>query len=359
VVAPCYNEEAGIPELHRRLAAACRSILAENYEIVLIDDGSRDGTWNVINQLAQVDRKVVAVHLARNHGHQLAVTAGLALSRGERVLIIDADLQDPPELIGDMMRLMDEGADVVYGQRRTRASDTVFKRATAALFYRLLRRISDVDIPIDTGDFRLMSRRVVDALQIMPEQQRFIRGMVSWIGFKQVPILYDRAERVAGSTQYPLGKMIRLAIDALTSFSIAPLRFASHLGLAMAPLAVILLAYSLVSWLSGHAVAGWTSLMATVVILGSFQLVVLGVLGEYIGRLLIESKRRPLFVIDEVTSSQHSIRPPVNLAQMSLERQQQLWAMLTRMAGEASTPSAAPPPLRSSIPPLVEAQGSL
>ena len=301
VVVPCYNEEDSIPEFHRRMSAAARATgLA--YEIVYVDDGSSDRSWAVMTALAAADPAVLGVKLSRNHGHQLALTAGLAQCRGERILVIDADLQDPPELLPRMLDLLDAGADVVYGQRRSRAGETRFKTATAAVFYRLLRRLVDIDIPLDAGDFRLMSRRALEVLNRMPEHHRFIRGMVSWIGMRQVPILYDRDARYAGETKYPLRKMIRFAIDAITGFSVAPLRLASVLGVGAAALSLALMGYTLGSWLLGSTIAGWTSLTSIVLLIGSVQLIVLGIIGEYLGRLYIEAKRRPLFVIEAVVA---------------------------------------------------------
>jgi dolichol-phosphate mannosyltransferase len=204
IVAPCYNEEACLPEFHRRVENAARAVVGDDYEIVLVNDGSRDRTWRVIQDLVAADPHLIAVNLSRNYGHQLALTAGLQICRGARILVIDSDLQDPPELLGDMMQRMDDGADVVYGRRRTRDGETWFKKTSARLFYRLLRRLIDVDVPADTGDFRLMSRRVLDQLNAMPEHYRFVRGLVSWIGFQQVPLDYDRDPRFAGETHYPL-----------------------------------------------------------------------------------------------------------------------------------------------------------
>ncbi|WP_288459843.1 glycosyltransferase family 2 protein, partial [uncultured Sphingomonas sp.] len=225
VVVPCYNEAACLDVLHARISGAARAAVGEDYEIVLINDGSKDDSWPVMQRLAAADPHLVAINLSRNHGHQLALTAGLDLCAGEQILIIDADLQDPPELLTEMRAtLAAQGADVVYAVRRKRAGETLFKKATAAVFYRMLDRLTDTPIPLDTGDFRLMSRRALDALQSLPEQARFIRGMVAWVGFRQVPFPYDRAERHAGETHYPLGKMIALAFDAVTGFSTAPLR---------------------------------------------------------------------------------------------------------------------------------------
>ena len=301
IVVPCFNEEECLAELHARLTAAARASVGEDYELVLINDGSKDRSWAIMRELAERDSRVLAINLSRNHGHQLALTAGLDLCRGEKILIIDADLQDPPELLGDMLATMDrEGADVVYGVRKARAGETRFKRASAAAFYRLLARATEVDMPVDAGDFRLMSRRSLDALLAMPEQSRFIRGMVAWIGFRQVPILYDRKERFAGTTKYPLGKMISFALDALTGFSSAPLKLASHAGLWLSAGSVLIVLYILYAWAVGRSVPGWTSLMLVVVVVGAIQMFVLGLLGEYIGRLYNEAKRRPLYIIQEI-----------------------------------------------------------
>jgi glycosyltransferase involved in cell wall biosynthesis len=300
VVAPCYNEENGLAELHRRVSNVCREVAGDSYEIVLVNDGSTDNTWATMVLLSSVDPHLVAVNLSRNHGHQLALSAGLSICAGERILIIDADLQDPPELLPQMMVRLDAGCDVVYGQRVGREGETWFKRATAKVFYRLLKRLVDIEIPLDTGDFRLMSRRVLDILNAMPEQNRFVRGMVSWIGLRQESLSYRREARYAGETKYPLSKMFRFAVDAITGFSVRPLRMASYIGGIAGVFGILLLLYVLGSWLSGATVAGWTSLMVIVLILGSVQLFVIGLLGEYLGRLYMESKRRPLFVIDSI-----------------------------------------------------------
>jgi polyisoprenyl-phosphate glycosyltransferase len=301
IVVPCFNEEACLRVLHERLDSAARQAVGDDYEIVLINDGSRDGSWPMMQQLVSEDTHVVAINLSRNHGHQLALTAGLDLCRGGQILIIDADLQDPPELLPKMLETMrSQQADVVYGVRKSRRGDTAFKRATAHGFYRLLSRATEVNIPLDTGDFRLMSRRALDALLAMPEQARFIRGMVAWIGFKQVPFAYDREERFAGETKYPLKKMVRFALDALTGFSSAPLKLASHAGLALSALSVLLVLYIAFAWLTGRSIQGWTSLMLVVVVLGAVQMFVLALMGEYIGRLYNEAKRRPLYIVQEV-----------------------------------------------------------
>ncbi len=300
IVAPCYNEAACLPEFHRLVSDVAQAEVGDAYEIVLVNDGSKDTSLPLMRRLAESDPHLLVVNLSRNFGHQRALTAGLQFCRGARVLIIDADLQDPPTLLPAMMRAMDAGADVVFGQRRSRAGESAFKRGTAAAFYRLLRRLSEVQIPTDTGDFRLISRRALDVLNAMPEQARFIRGLVSWIGMKQVPIEYDRAPRLAGETGYPLGRMLVFAFDAITSFSVVPLRLASYVGLATSAVSLLMIAYTLISWLFGRTVVGWTSLAAIVLTIGGVQLLVLGILGEYVGRIYIESKRRPLYVVSDV-----------------------------------------------------------
>ena len=299
-VVPCYNEAGNLAELHRRLGAACNEVAGDDYELILVNDRSQDTTWYLLTELAARDRHVVAVDLSRNYGHELALTAGLSLAGGERILVLDADLQDPPELLVQMMAALDEGADLVYGRRISRSGEPWWKRATAALFYRVLRSLSDIEIPVDAGDFRLMTRRVLEAFLAMPEQHRFVRGMVSWTGFKQVPLDYDRAERFAGVTKYPLRKLLRLAFDAITGFSIRPLRIANYLSVLLASCAFATLGYVFYSWWIGTAIPGWTSVMTVVLLLGSFQMLVLGIMCEYLGRLFVEAKRRPLFLIDQV-----------------------------------------------------------
>jgi polyisoprenyl-phosphate glycosyltransferase len=317
VVTPCYNEEDSLDELHSRVAIACWAVVRSDYEIVLVNDGSRDRTWMRMALLAERDSHVVAVKLSRNYGHQIALSAGLSVCRGERVFVLDADLQDPPELLAPMMARMDAGADVVYGQRITRAGETAFKRLTARLFYRLFRRLVDIEIALDAGDFRLMSRRVVDIINAMPEQHRFIRGMVGWIGLNQEALPYDRAPRFAGETKYPFRKMLRFAIDAITGFSIKPLRLASWLGFATGCTGLLLTFYVLGAWVSGRTIEGWTSVMIVVLMLGSSQLVVLGLIGEYIGRLYLEAKNRPLFIIENTLGGMHA--PPAAIATVSAD----------------------------------------
>lgn len=304
VVAPCYNEEGSLAAFAARMAAACRAAVGEDYELILVNDGSRDRTWRIIEAEAVANPRVFGVNLARNHGHQLAVTAGLSLVRGERVMIIDADLQDPPELLPELWARMDEGYDVVYGRRRTREAESRFKLATASLFYRLLGHLAEIDIPRDTGDFRLMNRRTVERLNAMPERDRFIRGMVAWLGGRQTELLYDRDARYAGETNYTLGKMIRLAVDGVTSFSTLPLRLASVLAGVGVLVAVGIVIYALASFLAGDVTEGWTSLAMITVFFATAQLACLGVLGAYLGRTYMQVKGRPLFLIDEIVSAE-------------------------------------------------------
>jgi dolichol-phosphate mannosyltransferase len=305
VVAPCYNEEQGLLAFVERMEAACRAPTGAggSYEIILVNDGSSDATWPCMQALAKTRPGVIAVNLSRNHGHQLAVTAGLAVARGERVLIIDADLQDPPELLAEMNAKMNEGFDVVYGRRRVRAGETAFKRLSAHLYYRLLSRLSDVRIPADTGDFRLMTRRMVDRLNAMPEQDRYLRGMVAWLGGAQTEVLFDRPQRAAGETGYSLAKMIRLSLAGLTSFSTRPLHIAALFTAAGVFCGGLFALYSLWSLASGHVIPGWTSLAMLVILFSTCQLACLAVLSLYVSRIFVEVKQRPLFLIDSVERS--------------------------------------------------------
>jgi dolichol-phosphate mannosyltransferase len=303
VTIPCYNEEAGLPELHRRVTAAARKAVGDDYEIVLVNDGSRDGTWEAIQALSTTDEHVVGVDLSRNFGHQAALTAALTLATGKRIFILDADLQDPPELLGEMMKMMDAGADVVYGKRRSRAGETKRKKATAKLFYRVLATMIDFDIPTDAGDFRLMSRRVLEALLSMPEAHRFIRGMVSWIGFTQVPIEYDRQSRYAGETGYTFAKMINFALDAITAFSARPLRLGLYAGMGLVAISWLGILYSLISWLFLETVPGWTSLIIAVMFLGGAQIFMLAMIGEYVSRTFVQTKERPLYFLREIVGT--------------------------------------------------------
>jgi dolichol-phosphate mannosyltransferase len=304
VVVPCYNEAQVLDTLIARLVPVCQQAAGQDYEIVLVNDGSTDTTWALMCDHAARHPGIVVADLARNHGHQLALTAGLQICRGQLVLVIDADLQDPPELLPAMIRKVEEGFDVVYGQRVMRRGETLFKRASAAGFYRLLDRMIDLPIPRDTGDFRLMTRRVVDQLNAMPERFRFIRGMVSWVGFNQTALPYERDERLAGQSHYPLRRMLALAFDAITSFSTLPLRFASFLGMSFGLAGFAMLGWVLLNWMKHHTITGWTSMIAVVLILGSVQLMIMGVFGEYLGRMYMETKRRPLFILRELRGYQ-------------------------------------------------------
>lgn len=302
IVVPCFNEEESVHELYNRVTSVCSGLHLPSYDFVLVNDGSSDRTWQILQALAASDPHIVAVNLSRNHGHQLALTAGLSICQGERILILDADLQDPPELLPMMMKRMDTGIDVVYGQRTKREGETAFKKATAAGFYSFLNQIVDIDIPRNTGDFRLISRRALDVLNNMPEHHRFIRGMISWIGMSQEAFPYERAPRFAGETKYPLRKMMRFAVDAITGFSIRPLRIATYVGMCFAAISLALIVFVLIQFLLGHTIQGWTSLAVLVLAIGSVQLFVAGVMGEYLGRLYVEAKQRPLFLIQDIVS---------------------------------------------------------
>ena len=300
VIVPCYNEEEVLGETHRRLSDVLEAIADVEYEIVYVDDGSRDATGQILYALQTNDERVRVVRFSRNFGHQTAVTAGLEHAKGDAVVLIDADLQDPPEVIPEFVARWREGYHVAYGVRTDRPGETHFKLATARSFYRLLGRMSETQIPLDAGDFRLMDRRVVNALQAMPERDRFVRGMVAWVGFQQTAVPYKRAPRFAGESKYPLFKMMRFALDGVTSFSVAPLHLATWIGFAASLLAMIGVVYALVLRLfTSNWVTGWTALFIAVLFVGGTQLLALGVIGEYVGRIYAESKRRPLYVVQE------------------------------------------------------------
>jgi polyisoprenyl-phosphate glycosyltransferase len=297
VVVPMYNEEEVIETTYRRLTSVLETI-GETYELVLVNDGSRDRTAEIVRSLCASDPRVKLVDFSRNFGHQIAVTAGMDYASGRAVVLIDADLQDPPELIPEMVARWREGYDVVYGKRTVRKGETWFKKVTAAAFYRLLRSLTSVNIPLDTGDFRLMDRKVSDTLSSMRENSRFIRGMVSWAGFRQTYVEYVREERFAGETKYPLTKMIRLSLDAITSFSTKPLKLAGILGFLLSAAGFIYLLIVLYQRLfTDSTQPGWTSLIVISLLFHGITLSLLGVLGEYIGRTYEEAKRRPLYVV--------------------------------------------------------------
>jgi polyisoprenyl-phosphate glycosyltransferase len=300
VIVPCFNEEDGLAECHQRLSKVLTSV-ADWYEIVYVDDGSRDQTLGKLHAIHAADPNVTVVELSRNFGHQTAVTAGLEVAKGQVVVIIDADLQDPPELIGRMVEIWKQGYDVVYGVRESRAGESSFKLWTAKLFYRLINSLSDVAIPFDTGDFRLLDRKAVDAMRNMPERHRLLRGMCSWVGFRQYGLKYARAPRFAGTTKYPLRKMVSLALDGIVSFSTVPLRLVSLIGFVSASLSVIGIIYAiLIRLLTQNWVPGWTISFIGLLFLGGLQMISMGVVGEYVGRIYTEVKQRPLYLTRSV-----------------------------------------------------------
>ncbi|MBT3313500.1 MAG: glycosyltransferase family 2 protein [Anaerolineae bacterium] len=297
VVAPIYNEIEIVDEFCKRVTDVMTST-DETWELILVDDGSTDGSTERILELASINEDIRPVIFARNFGHQIAVTAGLDYTRGEAVTIIDADLQDPPEVILDLIEKWQEGYEVVYAVRAEREGESLFKLWTASIFYRLIYRITDVDIPLDTGDFRLLDRKVVDVMNSMREKHRFLRGMSAWVGYKQVGVEYKRAARTAGETKYPFKKMLQLALNAVTSFSYFPLQVASYFGFASAGLAIIAIPVVAILRMTGsHFFEGQTTTLISVLFLGGVQLISLGILGEYIGRLYDEAKGRPLYIV--------------------------------------------------------------
>jgi len=298
-VLPVYNEEESLPVVHERLTKVL-SGLGQPYEIVLVDDGSRDASARIMREMSERDPHVVSVFLSRNFGHQICLTAGLDHARGEYVAMMDSDLQDPPELLPRMIAKIDEGFDVVYAVRRKRRGETVFKKATAAAFYRILKSIAKIEIPLDTGDFRVIRRSALDSVLSLREHNRFLRGMVSWVGFRQTGIPYNRPERFAGETKYPLRKMVKFALDGILSFSSTPLKFATWVGFTFAALAAIYGARVFYVWWKGGTVQGWASTVLAVLILGSVQLITLGIIGEYVARIYDETRRRPLYFVREV-----------------------------------------------------------
>lgn len=301
IVVPVYNEAQGIAYFHERASAALGALDDCDYELVYVDDGSRDGSYDIMRGFVETDPRAKIVKLSRNFGHQIAITAGLDHAAGDAVVFIDADLQDPPELIANLVAKWREGFDVVYARRIARKGETPFKLVTATIFYRMLRAVANIDIPPDVGDFRLISARVADQLRAMREKDRFIRGLVSWVGFPQSFILYERDERYAGETKYPLAKMVKFAFDGLTSFSSAPLRLATWLGYIASGLAFLYLISVFVQVWMGVTVQGWATIIVAVLFLGGVQLICLGILGEYIGRVFNEVKPRPVYIVQEVT----------------------------------------------------------
>ena len=310
VVIPCFNEELVLRATHERLSQAVSAIEGFEYELIFVDDGSRDQTFEILAEIQSHDSHTRVLKLSRNFGHQIAVTAGLEAATGNVIAVIDADLQDPPEVINEMIELWRQGNHVVYGSRTTRVGESRFKLMTAKAFYRIINRFSDTSIPVDTGDFRLMDRSVVDVLLAMPERGRFLRGMVSWIGFRQVALPYERDARHAGRTKYSLLKMIQFAMDGIFSFSVLPLRFATLTGMVAICLAIggIILAV-IVRVLRLYDLQlgrGWASLFVAVLFMGGVQLLTLGVMGEYLGRIYTEVKRRPLYAVEERLGFAHA-----------------------------------------------------
>lgn len=300
IVVPCFNEEEVIEETCRQLCALATSREQYQFELIFVDDGSQDGTLPVLRKLAAEQPVVRVLSFARNFGHQIAVTAGIDAARGDAVVLIDADLQDPPEIIPKMIACWEDGYDVVYATREHRTGESAFKLVTAKAFYRVLNKLSEVPIPLDTGDFRLMDRNVVDVLKAMPERHRFVRGMVAWIGFRQKALPYKRTERFAGESKYPLRKMVGFAVDGLLSFSSKPLRVATGLGIFVSLFAVLGIFYALYMRIfTSTWVEGWTAIMIAVLFLGGIQLISLGVIGEYLARVYTEAKSRPLYIIRE------------------------------------------------------------
>ena len=298
IVVPIFNEEQNLPELHTRLSDAARAI-TPSYEIVFVNDGSRDESRSILHILSQRDEHVYYIHFSRNFGHQIAVTAGLDRCRGKSVVIIDGDLQDPPEVIPELYEKHKSGYDVVYARRSERKGETWFKRATAKLFYRILRRSTAIDIPLDTGDFRLIDRKVVDALKKMPEQNKFLRGQIAWLGFRQGEVLFSRDKRRYGKTGYPLSKMLRFAMDGITAFSDRPLKLVTAMGFAISFLSFVIIIYAMYShFVLLRTITGWTSLIISSTFIGGVQLLSIGIIGEYISRMNKNILNRPLYVVE-------------------------------------------------------------
>lgn len=304
LVVPVYNEIEVIDDCYRRLTSVMQSLKEFSYEIIFIDDGSQDDTYSRIVEILNSDSHIKVVKLSRNFGHQIAVTAGVDQANGDAIVIIDADLQDPPEVIPEMVQKWMEGYDVVYGVRKRRLGEGRFKLFTASAFYRVLKSFTNIEIPVNVGDFRLINARTADELRKLREKDRFVRGLVSWIGFKQVGVLYEREERFAGETKYPVKKMLKFAIDGITSFSSVPLKLASWLGYIASVLAFLYLCSVFIQKLMGYTIEGWATIMVALLFLGGVQLICLGIIGEYIGRIFNETKSRPIYIIDTIQGSE-------------------------------------------------------
>lgn len=301
VIIPMYYEEEVAEECYKRMTFVLQNIENYDYEIICINDGSKDKTLTILENLAIRDKRLKVLSFSRNFGHQCAVTAGLKYVTGDAIVIIDADLQDPPELIPEMLKLWEAGNDVIYGKRKTRDGESVFKLFTAKIFYKTLNALSDVEIPKDTGDFRLVDRKVVDTINSLPEHNKFLRGLFSWVGYKQIPFQYERKERFAGKTKYPLKKMLKLASDGIISFSTKPLKIVGGLGILSIVISFILLIYALISYIFklNNLSAGWTSLMLGITFFAGVQLLSLWIMSEYIARIYDESKNRPQYIIEK------------------------------------------------------------
>ena len=301
VIVPMYYEEEVAEECYKRLKKVLEGLSEKYlYEIIFINDGSKDKTLNILENIAQDNKNVKVISFSRNFGHQCAVTAGLKYITGDAIVIIDADLQDPPELIPEMLKLWEDGNEVIYGKRKSREGESKFKLLTASMFYKTLNALSDVEIPKDTGDFRLVDRKVVEVINSLPEHNKFLRGLFSWVGFKQIPFEYERKERVAGKTKYPLSKMLKLAQDGIFSFSTKPLRIVGTMGIISILISIIILIYSILSYIFNwnDLASGWTSMMVTMTFLGGMILISLWMIGEYVGRIYDETKRRPQYIIE-------------------------------------------------------------
>ncbi len=306
VVVPVFCEEAVIRETCRQLTEILGSLENYQYEIILVNDGSSDNSMTIIRELAKHDPHLKAISFSRNFGHQMAITAGIRRAEGDAVIIIDADLQDPPGLMPSMIHLWEQGYHVVYGKRIQRQGESWFKKACASVFYRFINMLSDIDIPVDTGDFRLIDRKVADEMNRIGEHHRFVRGLVSWVGFRQIAVEYIREPRLAGETKYPIKKLIHLALDGIMSFSSKTLHLAVNLGFCSILIAFVVLCYGLIMHWAGHTIRGWTSMMVTILFLGGIQLFMIGIIGEYLGRIYNEIKGRPLYIVEEEINFQSS-----------------------------------------------------
>jgi len=307
IVVPVYNEEQNIPILYERLKAAANAI-SPNHELIFVNDGSKDASFFELMKLAEKDDRVFFINFSRNFGHQIAVTAGLDYSKGEAVVIIDGDLQDPPELIPELYAKYKEGYEVVYAQRLKRKGESWFKKMSAKWFYRILRKMTNINIPVDTGDFRLIDRKVVECLKQMPEQNKFLRGQIAWIGFRQTAVYFERQERIHGKTNYPFSKMLKLALDGLTSFSDKPLAFVTRAGLFISIFALLIILYAIFSHFAlDRTVSGWTSLIISTMFIGGIQLFSIGIIGEYVNRINKNVLNRPLYIVGQTNIEEQQI----------------------------------------------------